>query len=161
MKKPDIEKEEKFVRNFVATGNATESARLSGYGNNSGQMGYYLKNKLKPQIEKGLRDVCDSLTPKSITVMAQMLDSKSDSVKLATCKYILSDLNGFGKENINLHVNHVETEQDRSTIEMIKEACSYLTEEEYQECIAQDDDEQDRNFKTIINVLRTAKLKRA
>ena len=46
MKKPDIEKETKFVELFAVTGNATESARKSGYEKNPSQMGYYLRSKL-------------------------------------------------------------------------------------------------------------------
>ncbi len=155
------DKEIMFIENYALTGNATEAARVSGYNSNSGQMGYYLKKKLRPEIEEKQHDICRDLTPRSIHVLEQMLDSRSDSVKLATCKYILTDLNGFGKENINVHVSHAETAADRSTKELIKEAVSYLTEEEYQECIAEDDDEQDRNFKTILNVVKKAKFKKA
>jgi phage terminase small subunit len=154
------DKEILFIENYALSGNATEAARACGYDSNSGQMGYYLKKKLGKQIEEKQHDICRDLTPRSIHVLEQMLGSKSDSVKLATCKYILSDLNGFGKENINVHVSHTETEQDRSTVELIKEACSYLTEEEYQECIAEDNNENDRNFKTIINVVKAARLKK-
>ena len=151
------DKEILFIENYALSGNATEAARACGYTSNSGQMGYYLKKRLGKEIEQKQHDICRDLTPRSIHVLEQMLDSKSDSVKLATCKYILSDLNGFGKENINVHLSHVEADRERSTVEMIKEACSYLTEEEYQECI--DDDEQDGKMRTIVNVIKKSRLK--
>ena len=151
------DKEILFIENYALSGNATEAARACGYDSNSGQMGYYLKKRLGKEIEQKQHDICRDLTPRSIHVLEQMLDSKSDSVKLATCKYILSDLNGFGKENINVHLSHVEADRERSTVEMIKEACSYLTEEEYQECI--DDDEQDGKMRTIVNVIKKSRLK--
>jgi phage terminase small subunit len=134
MKKADLKKEEIFVREYVATGNATESAKLSGYGNNSGQMGYYLKNKLKADIDKGLREVLDTLTPKSISVMQNMLESNSDSVKLATCKYILTDLNGYGKNEINMNIDYAQQqenhEMDLKLIDRLAESFDYLTKED-------------------------------
>ncbi|MCH1416327.1 MAG: terminase small subunit [Gammaproteobacteria bacterium] len=158
MKKPDIEKEEQFVKHFIATGNATESARLSGYGKNSGQMGYYLKNKLKSEIDKGLRDVLDSLTPKSITVMESMLDSDSDNVKLATCKYILSDLNGYGHNSVNVNMNYEairkEEEMDRQISERLAEAFEYLTQDDISRIFAENPDTMNR----IVECVKTAKL---
>ena len=102
MKKADLNKENDFVEYFSITGNATESARLSGYVKNAPQMGYYLKNKLHKRIEDKQKDNIQKMVPKSMEVLKSMLDSKSDSVKLATCKYILSDLIHFNQDCKNL-----------------------------------------------------------
>ena len=97
MKSADKEKEIKFVELFATTGNATESAKKSGYKNNPSQMGYYLKSKLTGQINEYRADILFDLSGSAITKLQDLLNSESDTVRLNTCKHIL-DLSGYSAE---------------------------------------------------------------
>ena len=108
MKKADTEKELKFVELFAVTGNATESARKSGYTNNPSQMGYYLKDKLRNEIEKYRADVLFDYSGNAITKLKQLMDSESDSVKLNACKLILDITSYSADQNINLKTSKSE-----------------------------------------------------
>jgi len=108
MKKADIEKEQKFVELFAVTGNATASAKKSGYENNPSQMGYYLKGKLRKEIEEYRADVLFDYSGNAITKLKQLMESESDSVKLNACKLIL-DITGYSADqNINLKTSKSE-----------------------------------------------------
>ena len=108
MKRPDIEKETKCVELFAITGNATDSARKSGYEKNPSQMGYYLKDKLRNEIEKYRADVLFDYSGNAITKLKQLMDSESDNVKLNACKLIL-DITGYSADqNINLKTSKSE-----------------------------------------------------
>ena len=49
--------EKSFVENFTLTGNATESARLSGYSEKTAkQQGYQLKERLHSEIDRAIKD---------------------------------------------------------------------------------------------------------
>ncbi|MDA7842091.1 terminase small subunit [Gammaproteobacteria bacterium] len=163
MKKADLNKEHDFVEYFSITGNAAESARLSGYVKNASQMGYYLKNKLHKKIEDKQRDNIQKIVPKSMEVLKSMLDSKSDSVKLSTCKYILSDLNGYGKQDINIHRDE-KCEEDNKKIEAIcEENFSHITDEEYKKIVEAEsnkEDGEDKDFRVLIETIRTGVFNR-
>ena len=115
MKKPDIEKETKFVELFAVTGNATESARKSGYEKNPSQMGYYLRSKLRNEIEKYRNDYLFDLSGGAIVKLKELMYSESDSVSLNACKHIL-DISGYSAEqNINIRTksdNNFESYSD-------------------------------------------------
>ena len=118
MKKSDKEKEIKFVELFASTGNATESARKSGYKNNPSQMGYYLKSKLTGQINEYRANILFDLTGKAITRLQELLNSESDTVRLNTCKHIL-DLSGYSAEQtINLKTS---SDSQREEIENLSD----------------------------------------
>lgn len=104
MKKADTEKELKFVELFTVTGNATESARKSGYENNPSQMGYYLKSKLRKEIVSYREDILFDCTGSAILKLQSLINSESDSVSLNACKHIL-ELNGYTPET-NLNIKH-------------------------------------------------------
>ena len=108
MKKADTEKELKFVELFAVTGNATESAKKSGYTNNPSQMGYYLKDKLRNEIEKHRANVLFDYSGNAITKLKQLMDSESDSVKLNACKLILDITGQSADQNINLKTSKSE-----------------------------------------------------
>ena len=104
MKKPDIDKETKFIEFFALSGNATESARKSGYENNPSQMGYYLKSKLRKEIVSYREDILFDCTGSAILKLQSLINSESDSVSLNACKHIL-ELNGYTPET-NLNIKH-------------------------------------------------------
>ncbi len=106
MKKADIEKEQKFVELFAVTGNATESAKKSGYDNNPSQMGYYLKGKLRKEIEEYRANYLFDLSGSAITKLQNLMNSESDTVCLNACKHVL-DLSGYSAEQtINLKTSN-------------------------------------------------------
>ena len=106
MKKADYEKEKRFVEYFAITGNASESCVKAGYKKEtSAQMGYYLKDKLRDDIEKYREDVLFDMSGSAITKLKALLDSESDSVSLGACKHIL-ELSGYSAEqNINIRTD--------------------------------------------------------
>jgi|TARA_R100001082_G_scaffold94991_1_gene62089 hypothetical protein len=105
MKKSDTEKEIKFVELFAVTGNATESARKSGFENNPSQMGYYLKGKLRKEIEEYRANYLFDLSGGAIVKLKELMNSESDTVCLNACKHIL-DLSGYSAEQtINLRTS--------------------------------------------------------
>ena len=102
MKKADVEKEQKFVELFAVTGNATDSAKKSGFTNNPSQMGYYLKGKLRKEIEDYRANYLFDLSGGAIVKLKELMNSESDTVCLNACKHIL-DLSGYSAEQtINL-----------------------------------------------------------
>ena len=118
MKKADIEKETKFVELFAVTGNATESARKSGFENNPSQMGYYLKGKLRKEIEEYRANYLFDLSGGAIVKLKELMNSESDTVCLNACKHIL-DLSGYSAEQtINLRTS---TESEKEKIQKMSE----------------------------------------
>ena len=117
MKKADYEKEKRFVEYFAITGNASESCVKAGYKKEtSAQMGYYLKDKLRDDIEKYREDVLFDMSGSAITKLKALLDSESDSVSLGACKHIL-ELSGYSAEqNINIRTN-TQKDLDKMTDE--------------------------------------------
>jgi hypothetical protein len=115
MKKADTEKELKFVELFAVTGNATESARKSGYTNNPSQMGYYLKDKLRNEIEEHRANYLFDLSGGAIVKLKELMTSESDTVCLNACKLIL-DLGGYSAEQtINLRTSGSKDKLDDLT----------------------------------------------
>ena len=105
MKKSDTEKEIKFVELFAVTGNATDSAKKSGFTNNPSQMGYYLKGKLRKEIEEYRANYLFDLSGGAIVKLKELMNSESDTVCLNACKHIL-DLSGYSAEQtINLRTS--------------------------------------------------------
>jgi hypothetical protein len=94
-----------------------------------------------------------------------MLNSKSDNVKLSTCKYILSELTQFNSsDKNNQDVNNIQLEESEfeQVYQAISEIPEYLTDTEQQEIINSEKDnmdENDKNFKILIKSIYAAKLK--
>lgn len=165
MKKTDIQREDVFIEYFIISGNASESAKRAGYKSNPAQVGYYLKNKLSQKIEQRLKDEFKDMVPQSVNVLKAMLNSKSDNVKLSTCKYILSELTQFNSsDKNNQDVNNIQLEESEfeQVYQAISEIPEYLTDTEQQEIINSEKDnmdENDKNFKILIKSIYAAKLK--
>lgn len=165
MKKTDIPRENVFIEHFIVSGNASESAKQAGYKSNPAQVGYYLKNKLAQKIEQRLKDEFKDMVPQSVNVLKTMLNSKSDNVKLSTCKYILSELTQFNSSHQNnQHENNTSLEEKeyQQVYQAIKEIPEYLTDAEHQAIIDSEKDNtnnNDKNFKILIKSICAAKLK--
>lgn len=165
MKKTDIQREDVFIEYFIISGNASESAKRAGYKSNPAQVGYYLKNKLSQKIEQRLKDEFKDMVPQSVNVLKAMLNSKSDNVKLSTCKYILSELTQFNSsDKNNQDANNIQLEESEfeQVYQAISEIPEYLTDTEQQEIINSEKDnmdENDKNFKILIKSIYAAKLK--
>ena len=165
MKKTDRQREDVFIEYFIISGNASESAKRAGYKSNPAQVGYYLKNKLSQKIEQRLKDEFKDMVPQSVNVLKAMLNSKSDNVKLSTCKYILSELTQFNSsDKNNQDANNIQLEESEfeQVYQAISEIPEYLTDTEQQEIINSEKDnmdENDKNFKILIKSIYAAKLK--
>ena len=165
MKKTDRQREDVFIEYFIISGNASESAERAGYKSNPAQVGYYLKNKLSQKIEQRLKDEFKDMVPQSVNVLKAMLNSKSDNVKLSTCKYILSELTQFNSsDKNNQDANNIQLEESEfeQVYQAISEIPEYLTDTEQQEIINSEKDnmdENDKNFKILIKSIYAAKLK--
>jgi len=86
----DTHKEQLFCEHYAQTGNATKSAEIVGYINNSRQMGYYLKNKHKHLIQQKAFEILHTGVPLAISVLQDLMaNSKSDMVKFTVASYIL------------------------------------------------------------------------
>ena len=100
MKLADTQKEQLFIHHYAQTGNATKSAEVVGYINNSRQMGYYLKKKLKKAIQTSAYENLHSGIPLALNVLEDLMqNSKSDMVKFHVCCYMLK-LAGYTPQSI-------------------------------------------------------------
>ena len=120
MKTADKEKEQLFIEHYVMTNNASESCVLAGYKKeNSAQMGYYLKNKLKNEIKTQQTETLTDLAGKSISVLENLLENGKENVQFNTAKLIL-ELSGYNKQNINLNIES-NKDSDKTDNEMFSE----------------------------------------
>ena len=100
MKLADKQKEQLFIHHYAQTGNATKSAEVVGYINNSRQMGYYLKKKLKKAIQTSAYENLHSGIPLALNVLEDLMqNSKSDMVKFHVCCYMLK-LAGYTPQSL-------------------------------------------------------------
>tara|TARA_R100001460_G_scaffold48747_2_gene86896 strand:- start:17146 stop:17607 length:462 start_codon:yes stop_codon:yes gene_type:complete len=123
-KKPDLEKETKFINYFcegTTQGNATQSAIKAGYNKetNPAQMGAYLRKKLSTEIRKKNEEMVSSTSSRAITVLNDLLGSEQDSVRLNTAKLLL-EINNFHSQNINLNIDDVKEKTDEELVYELK-----------------------------------------
>jgi phage terminase small subunit len=85
------EKQDKFISEYVITGNAKQSAITAGYSpKTANAQGFQLKNKLRSQIEDATYKVLQDKIPLAlnwVTTLAQ--NAESESVRLSAIKDIL------------------------------------------------------------------------
>jgi phage terminase small subunit len=95
-------KQKLFVEAFLATGNATESARLAGYKGNDVTLGAVgAENLKKPQIQDFLIDKAQ----RAAEIVFQIAEhGESDQVRLSASKDIL-DRAGYKAVEKHLNVN--------------------------------------------------------
>ena len=125
MKKADWEKEQKFIDNYIMSGNATQSCVKAGdKKENSAQMGYYLKTKLSKEIAERQRIELNAMSGHSIRVLEELLQNDSASVRFQSAKLIL-ELSGYREQNLRIthehesseHVNKLHGKTDEELVE--------------------------------------------
>ena len=158
MRLADTHKEQLFCEHYAQTGNATKSAEIVGYINNSRQMGYYLKNKHKHLIQQKAFESLHTGVPCAIQVLQDLMqNSKSDMVKFNVACYILK-LCGYDKKSLkdleqerkdkvfdNMLNNketpeHEKAEYYLESFELLRTSIEHLPEEE-QRVIADNTDD--------------------
>ena len=120
-KKPDLEKETKFIEYFTegsTAGNATQSAIKAGYNKDTkpAQMGAYLRKKLSTEIRKKNEERIANTSGPAISVLKDLLLSEQDSVRLNTAKLLL-ELGSFSSQNINLSIDDTKAKTDDELIQ--------------------------------------------
>ncbi len=127
MKKADKEKEEKFVEQFVVSGNAKQSCIKAGYKESTAiQMGYYLRKKFINEIEEKQRDRLNSMNGIAIGVLQDLLTSQQDSVRLNTCKLIL-ECNGISGDT-NMNIRFKDKDSGKTDEELVDELANLYKE---------------------------------
>ena len=120
-KKPDLEKETKFIEHFTegsTAGNATQSCIKAGWDKEKkpAQMGAYLRKKLSAEIRKKNEERITNTSGVAITVLRDLLGSEQDSVRLNTAKLLL-ELGNFSSQNINLSIDDAKSKTDDELIQ--------------------------------------------
>ena len=66
--------EQSFVENFTLTGNATESARLSGYSEKTAkQQGYELRQRLQSNIDEAVKKNLTASVPIAVETLKKLI----------------------------------------------------------------------------------------
>ena len=83
--------QDKFVESYCLTGNATRSAIMAGYSENSAkQKGYELKNKFANEIAERTGKLISDMLPGALSQLRFLMEeATSESVKLGAIKDIL------------------------------------------------------------------------
>mgnify|MGYP003149204688 CR=1 FL=1 len=123
-KKPDIEKETKFVEYFTegeTAGNATQSCIKAGWDREKkpAQMGAYLRKKLSTEIRKKNEERIANTGGVAISVLKDLLYSEQDSVKLNTARLLL-ELGNYSSQNINVNIDDSKTKTDDELLQELK-----------------------------------------
>ena len=116
--------EQSFIENFTLTGNATESARLSGYSEKTAkQQGYQLKERLKDHIDKAIKDKMRSSVPIAVETLQKLIqDSKiPPSTRLQAVNSLL-DRTGLGTSS----TTHIEDITHKRSSEDLKQELNHL-----------------------------------
>ena len=116
--------EKSFVENFTLTGNATESAKLSGYSEKTAkQQGYQLKERLKDHIDKAIKDKMRSSVPIAVETLQKLIqDSKiPPSTRLQAVNSLL-DRTGLGTSS----TTHIEDITHKRSSEDLKQELNHL-----------------------------------
>jgi len=118
------EMEKSFIENFTLTGNATESARLSGYSDKTAkQQGYQLKERLKDHIDKAIKDKMRSSVPIAVETLQKLIqDTKiPPSTRLQAVNSLL-DRTGLGTSS----TTHIEDITHKRSSEDLKQELNHL-----------------------------------
>ena len=94
--------EQSFVENFTLTGNATESARLSGYSEKTAkQQGYELRQRLQSNIDEAVKKNLTASVPIAVETLKKLIsDTKiPPSTRLQAVNSLL-DRTGHHTSNI-------------------------------------------------------------
>ena len=96
------EMEKSFVENFTLTGNATESARLSGYSEKTAkQQGYELRQRLQSNIDEAVKKNLTASVPIAVETLKKLIEDTKipPSTRLQAVNSLL-DRTGHHTSNI-------------------------------------------------------------
>ena len=116
LKKTLTDKQIAFIENFSQTGNATASARKSGYSHPE-QQGYELKNKLSEYINEATESILGSSVPIAVSRLNGLIsdDKVSPAVRLGAINSLL-DRTGFQTthkvQDVTKHRSDKELQQE-------------------------------------------------
>ena len=94
--------EQSFVENFTLTGNATESARLSGYSEKTAkQQGYELRQRLQSNIDEAVKKNLTASVPIAVETLKKLIEDQKipPSTRLQAVNSLL-DRTGHHTSNI-------------------------------------------------------------
>ena len=94
--------EQSFVENFTLTGNATESARLSGYSEKTAkQQGYELRQRLQSNIDEAVKKNLTASVPIAVETLKKLISDQKipPSTRLQAVNSLL-DRTGHHTSNI-------------------------------------------------------------
>jgi len=94
--------EQSFVENFTLTGNATESARLSGYSEKTAkQQGYELRQRLQSNIDEAVKKNLTASVPIAVETLKKLIEDNKipPSTRLQAVNSLL-DRTGHHTSNI-------------------------------------------------------------
>lgn len=85
------DKQDKFIEEYVRTGNATQSAIYAGYSQKSAKVqGHQLKTRLRNEIEDATYKALQDKIPQALTWVTDLAEkAESESVRLGAIKDIL------------------------------------------------------------------------
>jgi len=120
------EKQETFVKEFVLTGNATQSAIKAGYSAKSAyQKGHQLKKQFIRQIEDATREAIQDAIPGALAQLKELsAAAESETVRLQASKDILDRAGLKPTERIE------QVTVEKSTDELRKELDQLMASEQ-------------------------------
>lgn len=85
------DKQDKFIEEYIRTGNATKSAVYAGYSEKSATaQGHQLKNRLRNEIEDATYKALQDKIPQALSWVTDLAqNAESESVRLGAIKDIL------------------------------------------------------------------------
>ena len=123
-------KQEKFVHNYVKTGNATQSAIKAGY---SPKTAYSIgsENLSKPEIENAIEaKTAKILNPEEIKQkITEKVNSNNEAIVLKACELLGRTYGMYIDKNINENHNYNESELDKMREQAIQEAIDSIKTE--------------------------------
>ena len=116
--------EQSFVENFTLTGNATESARLSGYSEKTAkQQGYELRQRLQSKIDEAVKKNLTASVPIAVETLKNLIaDTKiPPSTRLQAVNSLL-DRTGHSSSSIT----QIQDITNQRSSESLKQELNHL-----------------------------------
>ena len=106
------DKQDKFIEEYVRTGNATQSAVYAGYAEkNANVQGHRLKTQFRTEIEDATYKSLQDKIPQALSWVTNLAENaESQSVRLGAVKDILDRAGLKPTEKIHQEVSHVEAQ---------------------------------------------------
>ena len=116
--------EQSFVENFTLTGNATESARLSGYSEKTAkQQGYELRQRLQPNIDEAVKKNLTASVPIAVETLKKLISDQKipPSTRLQAVNSLL-DRTGHSSSSIT----QIQDITNQRSSESLKQELNHL-----------------------------------